>query len=86
MIGRRTLYLCDGRCGLAQCEALARYAIQALGVTFGETTRDGRFRLAMLRCREHPACAPIVMIDDDIYVVEHPSELEVLLEEALVGP
>jgi len=26
------------------------------------------------------------MIDDDIYVVEHPSELEVLLEEALVGP
>jgi NADH-quinone oxidoreductase subunit E len=79
MTGRRTLYLCDGRCGLASCEALARHAMKVLGVAFGSTTANGRFRLATLRCRENAAYGSIAMIDEDRFVIAHPSELDALL-------
>jgi NADH-quinone oxidoreductase subunit E len=79
MTGRRTLYLCDGRCGFASCEALARHAMKALGVAFGSTTENGRVRLSTLRCRENAAYGSIAMIDEDRYVIAYPSELDALL-------
>jgi len=83
MGGRRTLYVCDGRCGLLSCKILARRAKQTLGVSFGETTRDGRIRLSTLRCQEQADAPSLVMIDEDYYLVRHPSELRALLVDLL---
>ena len=83
MRGRRTLYVCDGRCGLLSCKILARHATQTLGLAFGETTRDGRIRLSTLRCREQSDAASLVMIDDDTYVIRGRVELRALLADLL---
>src|SRR5215472_15461740 len=83
VISRRTLYLCDGRCGLTGCRMMARVATQALGLEFGETTQDGHIRLSSLRCRERDGSATVVMIDDDSQVIRHPAELRELIREVL---
>jgi NADH:ubiquinone oxidoreductase subunit E len=80
---RRTLYVCDGRCGLLNCKILARRATQILGLGFGATTPDGRIRLSTLRCQEQ-ADAPLpIMIDEDPYLIRHPAELRTLLVDLL---
>jgi len=85
MADRKTLYLCDGRCGLASCKRLARDATDMLTLQFGQSTADWRIRLSTLRCRERADCSPIVMIDDDSYIIGDPSELRDLIDEMLTS-
>jgi NADH:ubiquinone oxidoreductase subunit E len=60
---------------------MARVAMRALGLEFGETTQDGHIRLSSLRCREQDGSATVVMIDDDSQVIRHPAELRELIHE-----
>jgi len=79
---RRTVYLCDGRCGVARCAILARDAEELLGIGFGETTADGRIRLSTLRCPEREGNRAYVIIDDDVYLIEYPEDFcELILGE-----
>jgi NADH:ubiquinone oxidoreductase subunit E len=82
MVWRRTVYLCDGRCGLVSCARLAHDATEILAVQFGQTTQDGRIRLSTLRCPERADHPLVVMIDDDSYLIENPQELRDLIDEA----
>ena len=76
---RKTFYICDGRCGLARCRAVACEAQEVLGLRFGQSTPDGSVRLSTLRCREREGAPAHVMIDDEIYVIEHRDELRELV-------
>jgi len=78
---RRTLYVCDGRCGLTCCRILARVATRALELGFGQTSQDGKTRLSTLRCRERAGCTPMVMVDDDSHMIGHPAELRELIAD-----
>ena len=77
---RRTVYLCDGaRCGLAQCRELAARVTGQLGVGMNQRTPDGMIAIRSLRCREHPAVPPLLMIDDDRFEIGDWEDLERIL-------
>jgi NADH:ubiquinone oxidoreductase subunit E len=57
--------------------------MKALGVAFGSTTENGRLRLSTLRCRENAAYGSVAMIDEDRFVIAHPSEFDALLGAVL---
>lgn len=40
---------------------------EQLGISMGETTKDGKFTLVATRCLGCCGLAPVMMIDDDVY-------------------
>ncbi|MDH4259059.1 MAG: formate dehydrogenase subunit gamma [Gammaproteobacteria bacterium] len=65
--GRRVLRLCRAEaCQSMNGEALAKHAMQRLGVGFGETTADGAITLEAVYCLGLCACSPAAMIDEEV--------------------
>ncbi|RYF97347.1 MAG: NADH-quinone oxidoreductase subunit NuoE [Chitinophagaceae bacterium] len=67
-VGRHVILLCDSiSCYVMGYEKLYLALKKKLGISFGETTIDGRFTLlpnACLGCCDH---APALMIDEDLF-------------------
>ncbi|MSQ99401.1 MAG: formate dehydrogenase subunit gamma [Xanthomonadales bacterium] len=73
-------------CRAEACQAMGARALEAhvrgkLGITFGETTPDGRFTLDPVYCLGNCACAPTVRIDDDIHARVTPQRFDELLAD-----
>lgn len=66
--GRHVLYLCRAEaCQSMGARALEEYAKKQLGIEFHETTVDGCFSLEPVYCLGNCACAPALMIDQELH-------------------
>jgi NADH-quinone oxidoreductase subunit E len=67
-VGRHVILLCDSvSCYIMGYGPLAEHLRQRLGITWGQTTADGRFTLLPVACLGACDHAPALMIDDDLH-------------------
>jgi NADH:ubiquinone oxidoreductase subunit E/NAD-dependent dihydropyrimidine dehydrogenase PreA subunit len=79
--GRHTVKVCLGTgCFVSGGKTLLSHLERKLAVKAGETTKDMRFSLEVVRCLGCCALAPVVGINDDVYHVDDPEKLPGLLE------
>jgi NADH-quinone oxidoreductase E subunit len=80
--GRHVIHVCLGTaCYVKGADRLVEKLRGELGITFGETTKDGLFSLEVSRCLGTCGLAPVLMIDDDIYGQVTPDKIPALLEQ-----
>lgn len=79
--GETTIHLCRAEA----CQAMGSRALEAhvkarLGIDYGETTADGKYRLEPVYCLGNCSCAPSVRIDDDVHARVSPDTFDRLVE------
>jgi formate dehydrogenase subunit gamma len=78
--GRRILKICRAEaCQSVGSSALQEHAKRRLGVEFGATTADGAVSLEAVYCLGLCACAPAVMLDQDVHGQVTAQKLDELL-------
>lgn len=79
-VGKHVILLCDSiSCYVMKYQQLYEALQDKLSIGFGETTTDNQFTLlpnVCLGCCDH---APVLMIDDDLYMDVSPGNLEDIL-------
>jgi len=79
--GAHIIQVCRAEaCQAMGARALERHVSSKLGISFGETTPDGRFTLDPVYCLGNCACAPTVRIDDDVHARVTPARFDQLLK------
>jgi NADH:ubiquinone oxidoreductase subunit E len=82
--GRFMINVCLGTaCYVKGAERVAEKIIEELGITWGETSKDGVFTLEASRCLGTCGLAPVVMIDEQIHGEVTPDQVPALLEKYL---
>ena len=67
-VGRNVILLCDSiSCMIMGYGTLYDYISKKLGISFGETTGDGRYTLLPISCLGDCDHAPAMMVNDDHY-------------------
>jgi len=80
-VGKNVILICDSiSCMILGYESLYEYLSQKLGISFGETTSDGRFTLLPVSCLGDCDHAPVMMINND-----HFNDLTVEKIDELLG-
>src|SRR5665648_592612 len=80
-VGRNVILICDSiSCMIMGYESLYEYLSEKLGISFGQTTSDGRFTLLPVSCLGDCDNAPAMMINND-----HFNKLTVEMIEELLG-
>ncbi len=65
-VGRNIILICDSvSCMIMGYETLYNYLSKKIGISFGETTADGRFTLLPVSCLGDCDNAPAMMINSD---------------------
>lgn len=65
-VGKNVILICDSvSCLIMGYESLYEYLSEKLGISFGETTSDGRFTLLSVSCVGDCDHAPVMMINND---------------------
>ncbi|HEX7078013.1 MAG TPA: NADH-quinone oxidoreductase subunit NuoE [Candidatus Eisenbacteria bacterium] len=81
-VGRHLLQVCRNlSCCLLGGMKLQKQIEERLGITEGETTKDGRFTLISVECLGSCGTAPVVMVNDRYHENVTPQELDRLLSE-----
>ena len=81
--GRNTVQICRAEaCQSMRGAALEEHAKQRLGVDFHGTTADGRTTLEPVYCLGNCACAPSVMINDQLHGRVTPERFDEILVSA----
>jgi len=73
-----TCAVCGGR-------ELVTYIKERLGISFGETTPDGRFQLVGVQCLGACGSAPVVQINDEYCENLDPVRLGAILDKLVEG-
>jgi len=82
--GKFMINVCLGTaCYVKGAERVAQKVIDELGITWGETSKDGVFTLEGSRCLGTCGLAPVVMIDEEIHGDVTPDQVPALLEKYL---
>jgi NADH-quinone oxidoreductase subunit E len=80
-VGRHVIKVCDSiSCFLTGYDALKDAITGHTGLTWGETSEDGRFTLLPVCCLGNCDKGPSLMIDEDTYGPVGPAEVPGLLE------
>lgn len=80
-VGRHVILVCDSSsCFLTGYEALSDALSERLGISFGQTTADGRFTLLPVCCLGACDRGPALMIDEDTFGPIAAADLDELLE------
>ena len=67
-VGRHIILVCDSvSCWIMGFEDILDHIKQRLGISFGETTPDGRFTLLPIQCLGACEQAPAIMIDGQLH-------------------
>ncbi len=78
--GRHVLRLCRAEaCQAMGARVLEQRLRERLGIGFHETTADGAITLEPVYCLGNCACAPSLMLDDNVYARVGESELDLLV-------
>jgi NADH-quinone oxidoreductase subunit E len=65
-VGRNVILICDSvSCMIMGYGSIYEYLTGKLGISFGETTSDGRFTLLPISCLGDCDHAPVMMINND---------------------
>jgi NADH:ubiquinone oxidoreductase subunit E len=82
--GRYVINVCLGTaCYVKGADRVAQKITEELGITWGETSKDGIFTLEAARCLGTCGLAPVVMIGDEIHGDVTPDQVPALLEKYL---
>ncbi len=82
--GKFIINVCLGTaCYVKGADRVAQKIIEELGITWGETSKDGVFTLEAARCLGTCGLAPVVMIDSQIHGDVTPDQVPALLEKYL---
>ncbi|MCS7253440.1 MAG: NADH-quinone oxidoreductase subunit NuoE [Armatimonadota bacterium] len=80
--GKHVIKVCLGTaCHVMGGQDIFNYVSQVLGVSAGETTKDGTFTLERVACLGCCGMAPVVAIDDQVHGRQTISKVEKLLRE-----
>jgi NADH:ubiquinone oxidoreductase subunit E len=80
--GRFVINVCLGTaCYVKGAERVAQKIMDELGITWGETNKDGIFTLEGSRCLGTCGLAPVVMIGDDVHGSVTPDQVPAILEK-----
>ena len=83
---RHVLKLCTTlSCSVCGGRKLVEYLRERLGISFGETTPDGRFQLVGVQCLGACGSAPVVQINDEYYENLNPARLGAILDKLTEG-
>lgn len=81
--GARTIQVCRAEaCQAMRGEALEAHVKEVLGIGYHETTADNRFSLEPVYCLGNCACAPSIMIGNDLHGRVTPAVFDELLSDA----
>ena len=81
-VGKHVILICDSvSCWLVGYDDIKQHLIKRLGISLGETTKDGKFTLLPSACLGVCDEAPAMMIDDDLYTKLTPSLVDEILEK-----
>jgi formate dehydrogenase subunit gamma len=79
--GDQTLYICRAEaCQSMGSKTLEKLAKDQLGIDYHQTTVDGRLSLEPVYCLGNCACAPSVMLDEQVHGRVTPERLDALLD------
>jgi len=79
--GKYLLQVCATlSCALRGCESLADHLEKRLGVRPGETTPDKKFTLLKVECLARCGEAPVLQVNDDMYLDVTPEKADRILE------
>jgi NADH:ubiquinone oxidoreductase subunit E len=82
--GKYIISVCMGTaCYVKGADHIAQRLIDELGITWGETSKDGIFTMEQARCLGTCGLAPVVMIDDDIHGQVTPDQVPAILDKYL---
>lgn len=78
--GEHIVHLCRAEaCQAMGSRALEAHARNRLGISFGETTANGRITLEPVYCLGNCACSPSIRIDDEIHARVSPDRFDELM-------
>jgi NADH-quinone oxidoreductase subunit E len=81
-VGNHVILVCDNvSCWLVGYEDVKQHLTERLGISLGETTKDGRFTLLPSACLGVCEEAPAMMINDDLYTNLTPSLVDEILQK-----
>lgn len=82
--GRFMINICLGTaCYVKGAERVAQKVMDELGITWGETSKDGIFTLEGSRCLGTCGLAPVIMIDEVVHGSVTPDQVPAILEKYL---
>jgi NADH:ubiquinone oxidoreductase subunit E len=80
--GRFMINVCLGTaCYVKGADRVAQKVIDELGITWGETSKDGVFTLEGSRCLGTCGLAPVIMIGDEVHPNVTPDQVPLILEK-----
>ena len=81
-VGRHVILICDSvTCWIMGYEDIFKHLTKQLGITFGQTTSDGRFTLLPIACLGACDKAPAMMIDNDLHLNLDISKLDEIIDQ-----
>lgn len=81
-VGRHVILLCDSvSCWLMDYENIHDHLSKLLGISFGQTTADGRFTLLPIGCLGVCEQAPAMIINEELHTNLEPERLSSILEQ-----
>jgi NADH:ubiquinone oxidoreductase subunit E len=82
--GRFIINVCMGTaCYVKGAERVAQKVMDELGISWGETSKDGVFTLEGSRCLGTCGLAPVIMINDEVHGSITPDQIPGILEKYL---
>ena len=82
--GKYMINVCLGTaCYVKGADRIAQRLISELGITWGETSKDGLFSLEAARCVGTCGLAPVVVIDGQVHGEVSPDQVPVILGKYL---
>jgi NADH-quinone oxidoreductase subunit E len=80
-VGRHIIVLCDSVvCWIARYEGICEHIQRRLGIKMGQTTMDGRFTLLPGACLGACDQAPVMIVDEQLYVALTPTKVDDILD------
>jgi NADH:ubiquinone oxidoreductase subunit E len=82
--GRFRISVCLGTaCYVKGAEAVVAKLKDELGITFGETSKDGLFTLEASRCVGTCGLAPVLMVEETVHGTVSPDQVPIILRKYL---
>lgn len=83
--GRYMINVCLGTaCYVKGADRVAQKLMDELGITWGETSKDGVFTLEGSRCLGTCGLAPVLMIGDEVHPNVTPDQIPVILDKYIL--
>jgi len=81
-VGRHIIVLCDSVvCWIEGYEGIFEHLQRRLGIKMGQTTTDGRFTLLPGACLGACDQAPVMIVDEQLYVELTPTKVNDILDQ-----